>query len=217
MLLVAAPGAAGSTSASPSPSPSSSVTASTSPSPTPTATPTPPLPASSATVAWSLKWRRLDTRAQKRLNVARWWFSCKPVSRISKAPARAASHDAWQSYGASCKQQAKRFVRQRAVLAYRTEHPRHILSAYTWRPLVRRFWPASLVERALRVIRAESGGRPTARNGSGASGLFQLLPGPAGWWIPKVNVIYAYVGKYLPALRACGDGFRPWAASGEGR
>lgn len=78
------------------------------------------------------------------------------------------------------------------------------------------YWPAPLVRRALHIIGDESRYAPYARNpSSGAFGLFQCLPGPPNH-APWYQVWYAYVHKYLPSLRACGDGFRPWAASGEG-
>ena len=220
LLTMPAPVARGDPSAA---TPTSSPSATSSPSPTSTAaspTPSAPTPApsaASATVSWATKWHRADMRAQLRYNFARWWFDAKPVSRVYKAPQRADTDAVWSTFGSSCKAQERSYRRLYARLCYRTEHPRRVVSAFSWRPLVRRFWPRALVERALRVIRDESGGLPWKRNPSGASGLFQLLPGPAGWQIPKVNVRYAYLQKYLPALRACGDGWEPWAASGEGR
>lgn len=46
-----------------------------------------------------------------------------------------------------------------------------------WRPLVAQHFPASEVDRALKVMDCESQGNPRARNPiSGASGLFQHLP-----------------------------------------
>jgi hypothetical protein len=47
-----------------------------------------------------------------------------------------------------------------------------------WRPLVEQFFGAN-TDRALRVMRCESGGNPSAYNPSGASGLFQHM---ARYW-----------------------------------
>lgn len=47
-----------------------------------------------------------------------------------------------------------------------------------WRPLVEEYFPAHEVDRAIRIIACESNGDPNARNPrSGASGLFQHMPG----------------------------------------
>lgn len=47
-----------------------------------------------------------------------------------------------------------------------------------WRALVERYFPAGEVDRAIRIIACESNGDPSARNpSSGASGLFQHMPG----------------------------------------
>jgi hypothetical protein len=74
-----------------------------------------------------------------------------------------------------------------------------------WRYLVAQYpWP---VETMLAIMRCESGGDPLARNRSGASGLFQLLPGPPGWQDPATNVRLAYTLKYVPS------GLAPWNAS----
>jgi soluble lytic murein transglycosylase-like protein len=49
-------------------------------------------------------------------------------------------------------------------------------SVEQWRPLVTAYWPAELVEWALRIIACESGGNPYAENPrSTAAGLFQFL------------------------------------------
>ena len=58
-----------------------------------------------------------------------------------------------------------------------------------WRALVEEYWPAGQVDDALSVMECESKGDPNAYNeASGASGLFQFLPGTwtsasvsAGW------------------------------------
>ncbi len=73
-----------------------------------------------------------------------------------------------------------------------------------WRPLVETYFAADQVERAMRIMRCESGGLPTAKNpGSSASGLFQHLArywpsrsNSAGWagasiWDPEANIAVA--------------------------
>lgn len=47
-----------------------------------------------------------------------------------------------------------------------------------------------------------------------AGGLMQNKPAPRHWADPFFNLWYAYHHKYLPALRAWGNGWLPWAASG---
>ena len=51
-----------------------------------------------------------------------------------------------------------------------------------WRPLVAQYFPDHQVESALSVMRCESNGDPNAVNSrSGASGLFQFMPGTWNW------------------------------------
>ncbi|MFQ5523810.1 MAG: transglycosylase SLT domain-containing protein [Acidimicrobiia bacterium] len=57
-----------------------------------------------------------------------------------------------------------------------------------WRPLVERFFPASRVEEALRIMDCESNGDPEAYNPySGASGLFQFIPSTWATTAPKAG------------------------------
>lgn len=89
-----------------------------------------------------------------------------------------------------------------------------------WRPLVAAFFKPQHVDRALRIIRCESGGRPDAKNpGSTASGLFQHLASmwperatEAGWdgadvFDPVANVAVAAWLVYH------GGGWSHWGAS----
>ena len=111
----------------------------------------------------------------------------------------------WLAFGRRCKRLAVHYRRGLAELRYRMAHPSPLVSYTQWRPLVRWHWPAGLVEVALQVIRLESGGRPWAQNpSSGAGGLFQLCPPPAGWADPDFNVRYAYQVKYRS------QGWRAW-------
>jgi hypothetical protein len=67
-----------------------------------------------------------------------------------------------------------------------------------WRPLVVFYWPPWAVDRMMRIMRCESLGDPTARNpSSGASGLFQIMPGWKKIWggdyfDPWINTATAY-------------------------
>lgn len=57
-----------------------------------------------------------------------------------------------------------------------------------WRPLVSSYFPAEWVEPALRIVQCESLGDPEAYNPySGASGLFQFLPGTWAVISPKAG------------------------------
>lgn len=60
-----------------------------------------------------------------------------------------------------------------------------------WLDLVSSLWPASQVPKACRVLDCESSGDPTARNKSGAIGLFQLL-GHGGTTDPVQNATVAH-------------------------
>lgn len=58
-----------------------------------------------------------------------------------------------------------------------------------WRPLVEAYFPAELVEEALRVMKCESSGNPDAVNpSSGASGLFQFLDTTWAWVAPQAGM-----------------------------
>lgn len=88
-----------------------------------------------------------------------------------------------------------------------------------WRPLVAEYFPAHLVEDALRVIDCESNGDPNAVNPrSGAAGLFQFLPSTwsnvspmAGWagadvFDPRANIaVAAWLVNYTTE-----KGLGPW-------
>jgi len=64
----------------------------------------------------------------------------------------------------------------------------HPAKVERWRPLVERFFPASRVEEALRIMGCESNGDPDAINPySGASGLFQFLPSTWASTAPKAG------------------------------
>jgi hypothetical protein len=98
--------------------------------------------------------------------------------------------------------------------------PHSVTSVEDWRPLVERYFEPRDVDRALAVIRCESGGNPFAANRhSSARGLFQHLgsewasrAAKAGWqgadiFDPVANVA---VGAWLVYE---GGGWAHWAAS----
>lgn len=120
---------------------------------------------------------------------------------------------------------------QCSAMSYRTATPveidPHLLvpdtveSVEDWRPLVARFFAPGDVDRALAIMRCESGGNPLAKNPrSSASGLFQHLGSEwdrrtygAGWFQadifdPVANVAVAAWLVYE------GGGWSHWSASG---
>ena len=85
----------------------------------------------------------------------------------------------------------------------------HVTSAFSWRPCVRYYWPASQVEKCLRTIRRESGGNPRAVNpSSGAAGLLQFLP---SWWRGKWDAFVGWVNIKMGAALYRSSGWAPWA------
>jgi len=96
-------------------------------------------------------------------------------------------------------------------------HPK-VVSAASWRPCVRHFWPASAVPHALYIIRRESGGQETVPNhqGSGCIGLFQLC---ADVYQGRISGIAAFdptvgwmnVRAAAKLYRICG--WSPWAVN----
>ena len=173
-----------------------------SPSPTPAVT-----PASPELVAWAKGWRTGAARRLALLNRARACFNLERRSLGPHTPARGAGREAWLAAGRAWKAAAADYRARFGRLRYRMAHPGG--SGWErWRPLIRWHWPAPLVSTAVQIVRYESGGNPSVRNygGSGAAGLFQLLPAPDGWANPDTNVWYAYHRKYVPA-----GGWSPWA------
>lgn len=98
--------------------------------------------------------------------------------------------------------------------------PREVSTVEDWRPLVKMFFEPEDIDRALAIIRCESGGNPTAKNpSSSASGLFQHLGSQwraradrAGWegadvFDPVANTAVAAWLAYH------GGGWRHWSAS----
>ena len=66
-----------------------------------------------------------------------------------------------------------------------------------WRPLAELYFPSELFDEALSVIRCESKGDPLAYNPrSGASGLFQFIPGTWSW--ASVNAGFSGASPFNP-------------------
>ncbi len=89
-----------------------------------------------------------------------------------------------------------------------------------WRSLVAAHFPADLVNDALLIMQCESLGDPSAVNPySGASGLYQFLPGT--WAVASVGAGYADVSVFDPEANIAGaawlagyyqaNGSSPWA------
>lgn len=179
-----------------------------SPSPSPTVAPSPsPSPASDDMVAWALGWRQRAVRIWEKWNHARVCCSLERVRFDSPKPERSAPNSVWYAAGREWKHQCPEYREKFAARWQMMTHPGGS-GAERWRPLVRWYWPASLVDRALWVMSLESHGNPLARNPSGAAGLFQLYPAPERWAEPDYNVWYAYWKKYRPA-----GSFSPWVVT----
>jgi hypothetical protein len=164
-------------------------------------------PASAELVAWARGWKRHAQRDLTSLNRARACFGMPRIVPGWSAPPRSAWRAPWAKAGDRWRDRARDYHARFDALRQRMSHPGPG-GVERWRPLVRWHWPAHLVERALWVMKLESGGSPTARNPSGAAGLFQLYPAPAGWANPDTNVWYAYWKKYRPA-----GSFSPWVVT----
>jgi len=164
-------------------------------------------PAPASLVAWARAWKRHAVRDLASLNRARACFSLPRLSVSWEEPPRSSWRAPWGQAGERWRDRARDYHDRFAALRWRMSHPGPG-GVERWRPLVRWHWPAHLVERALWVMRLESGGNPLARNPSGAAGLFQLYPAPAGWANPDTNIWYAYWKKYRPA-----GSFSPWVVT----
>jgi len=164
-------------------------------------------PAPASLVAWALAWEGHAKRDLVSLNRARACFGLPRLAAGWRQPPRRAWQAIWKQAGVRWRAQARAYDARFAALRRQMIHPGGG-GVERWRPLVRWHWPPPLVERALWVMKLESGGNPTARNPSGAAGLFQLYPAPEGWANPDYNVWYAYYRKYRPA-----GSFSPWVVT----
>lgn len=182
-------------------------TASPSPSPSPTVIP----PASKVTVRRALKQERVAKRAWKEWNHARWCFGYKSVAfrkHSSCRPPRLASEAVWLAAGKAWRVDTRLYRHRFKLLWHEMNHP-HGNAWERWRPLVKWTWPANLVNTVISIIHWESSGQEFVYNhgGSGAYGLMQLLPRPAGVTYAYDQLVYAYWHKYV----AAGYSWSPWA------
>ena len=101
----------------------------------------------------------------------------------------------------------------------RPSYRRYSKGVERWRPLVEKYFPASQVATAMRVLRCESGGDPNAYNArSGASGLFQHLKrywpsraDAAGW--AGASVFNGEANIAVSAWLQGRDGWRHWTCA----
>lgn len=173
-----------------------------SPSLTPTTTPTPAVvPASTAVVHWATRWRRAAVRSYRAWSRARLCLGMKHVAFHATKPRRSADKARWLKAGKAWRAMWSGYRHRTRLLV------RHMTSpggggAYRWMPAIRWYWRGadeSLVRVMAHVIWHESSGQRFVWNhgGSGAFGLFQLLPKPAGVWSVASQMVYAWRHKYL--------------------
>ena len=176
------PAAAGtSTAASPSPSPSPSVE--------PTATPVPAAPA--RVVKHALRARRAAVREWHEWNRARGYFAQRVVlfhKSSARRPDRSESRTRWVEAARQWCIDAREYKGRTTLLLKKMVSTKGG-GALRWRPLIRYWWPEwseSQVYLMAHIVWHESSGSAFVWNngGSGAFGLFQLLPKPAGVWGP---------------------------------
>lgn len=210
--------------ASPSPSPSAS------PTPSPAATSRPP---SHELIDWARHWHWEALRAHRQLARVRRCLGQPHPLPVAKLPPcnltleHVDSAEVWRQAGRQCRHQARNWAGKIERGIWKMKHPGGS-GCERWRPLVRWVWPASCVDTVLQIMRRESHGNPRVLcggyvlpKGAGdgkpdrrAGGLMQNKPAPRHWADPEFNLRYAFRHKYLPALRAWGNGWLPWAASG---
>lgn len=90
-------------------------------------------------------------------------------------------------------------------------------SVEQWRPLVAKYFPPELVDKALYVIQGESGGNPTIRGDGGvAIGLFQIHDGTSISGRPNAEVLSNPEENIKYAAQQLGAAGGNWGAWGEG-
>jgi hypothetical protein len=93
----------------------------------------------------------------------------------------------------------------------RIAHPRRIVSAATWKPLLlHEGWPKACISHCVYIIRRESGGSPTAWNHStDCIGLFQIMKRYSRFSIQQLMDPVINVRQALEWYRS--RGWSPWA------
>jgi len=168
---------------------------------------------------WARAWaRRMHRAARHARKHARALGIRLPASlraflkrSVSPGAARSATELDWKSYGSECKNATLALRRYVKKTWRRIAHPKRIINARTWLPLLRHEkWPKAQIPTALKVIRRESGGQPWAIGGGSFYGLFQIYEGfnTGGWDLcdPVVNVRLALQLYHR-------SGWQPWSAT----
>jgi hypothetical protein len=179
------------------------VTATTpSPSPSPSVSPSSTTPRLVGPVwkEWCLSWHRRAIRQRVLLAKAKWCFSLDSPVPVPHGPRNQVWSD-WVNFGVRCKYLAHRFHERFLTLRYRMAHPTPLVSYTQWKPLVLWYFGDEW-STALRILRAESGGRPWASNGQ-YKGLFQMgSHWYSGYWHfspynAEANTKYAHLLRHL--------------------
>jgi hypothetical protein len=177
--------------------------ASPSPSPTPTITyPT------AEQVAFAKTWHRRAVRERARLARVRACFRDKAPVRVGSLPLRGASAETWVRAGKRCRHLTRDWKAKRLAGMVRMKHPGGG-GSLRWLPLVRWYWrgyPESTCYMMVHISWHESGGAEHRWNfgGSGAYGIWQLLPKPSWVW-------NAWTQAKAARAKFKADGFGPWA------
>lgn len=187
------------------------ISPSSSPSPSTSAEPTPaPVSVSPAVRSACLDVRHRAVLARRPLVRIRKCFLKGPPERVALAPARHATEAVWLAHKAKWRHQTHSF---RVKFTYL--HNKMVSTtgggALRWRPLIRWTWPGwseGQVYLMSHVIWHESSGSPYRwnRGGSGAFGLFQLLPKPSWVWKVMSQAKAAYM-----KWKGSGYSLSPWA------
>jgi hypothetical protein len=164
---------------------------------------------------WAAKWERQMKRttqhARKHAMLLRTRLpqTLRVAARPSKAGSTSYSSVDWMSYGSACKRTSERATRYVRRTWKQIAHPRRIISAATWKPLLRHEgWPASAIPTVMAIIRRESGGSPTAWNrSSNAQGLFQIL----ACYYPGYRLFDPVVNIQVALRMYKARGWQPWS------
>lgn len=119
--------------------------------------------------------------------------------------------------------QLAQICRQTAPTTHRaTASTSHVYSGMgtnveQWRSLVAAYFRAEDVDRALCLMRYESGGNPDAHNPSGASGLMQIMPfWAASWGLPTSALFDPDTNLRLAAYIRDAQGWDAWSPYNRG-
>ena len=179
---------------------------------TPTPAPTIVIPqrAPQSVVDWALGWRRSAIRQRALLTRARLCFNIHHYDPIAGRPLRSRTKEIWLQAGARWRSASQAFAERFHLLRYRMAHPGGG-GALRWRPLVKWWWRGCSNAFAYTMVHIawhESGGAEHRYNfgGSGAYGIWQLLPRPSWVWGADSQAKAAHM-KYVAA-----GGFSPWSS-----